>query len=46
MEVESALYKIRSCIKGPLGQHPYLLRDPKYHLTETIRTLIEVHWRV
>ena len=22
----------------------YPLRDPKYHLTETIRPLIEVHW--
>ena len=24
----------------------YLLRNPKYHLTETIRPLIEVHWGV
>ena len=29
-------------------QHPpnYPLRDPKYHLIETIRPLIEVHWGV
>ena len=36
------------CAYTPAAPAPsnYPLRDPKYHLIETIRPSIEVHWRV
>ena len=36
-----------TCFWGPFTSTPnYPLRHPKYHLVETIRPLIEVHWGV
>ena len=33
-------------IPGLSAPPKYSLRNPKYHLTETVRPLIEVHWGV
>ena len=45
--IRHRFYWILSAQRAPLPAPPnYPLRDPKYHLIETIRPLIEVHWGV
>ena len=46
LEIQLMIIHINSVPKSFPAPPNYPLRDPKYHLIETIRPLIEVHWGV